>query len=387
MVHKMKNIIITIIAYTSIVFSQSFSGPTVNPYNLDAAGISNTPTFIDIDSDGDFDCFAGLGNGFTAYYQNSGTIYFPAFANWYWNAFGIYDAGNNARPVFADMDGDGDYDVYVGEAGYDIYFLRNIGTIYSPNFNLVSINPGGIANLGPNVAPALVDIDDDGDYDLFTGEGFGNIYYYKNLGTIYNAVFSGAFTNPFGLANVGLSSSPAFTDIDFDGDLDAFIGNQNGDIIFFRNNGTKTDPSFGIGITNPFGISNVGTNAAPYFVDINGDGKEDLFVGSGSGNTYYFLNTTVVNVEDVQNSSFVELKAYPNPVGNMLNISGRNINLDQAELSVYSILGEKLNLTTSKYTTGASINFSNLAPGLYILVIQSDVVNYTTKIIKGTRGF
>jgi len=285
------------------------------------------------------------------------------------------------------MDSDGDYDVYIGEAEYVIYFLRNIGTIYSPNFNFVTVNPGGIANLGPNVAPALVDIDDDGDFDLFTGEGYGNIYFYKNLGTVFNAVFSGVFTNPYGLSDVGFSSSPAFSDIDFDGDYDAFIGNQNGNIIFFRNNGTKTEPSFGIGVTNPFGISNVGSNAAPYFIDINNDDKDDLFIGSGTGDTYYFQNTTVVSVEETENSSFVELKAYPNPVSNTLNISGRNVDLNNAELSVYSILGEKLNLSAIRNGLYVSINFSDLAPGIYILVIQNDVINYSTKIIKGLRGF
>ncbi len=147
------------------------------------------------------------------------------------------------------------------------------------------------------------------------------------------------------------------------------------------------DPDFGIPITNPFGLSNVVSYASPSFVDIDNDGKEDLFIGTGNGITYYFYNTTVVSVEEVQNSSFVELKAYPNPVGNTLNISARNIDLDQAELSVYSILGEKINLSTTRYNSGASLNFSNLAPGIYILVIRNDVVNYTTKIIKGTRGF
>ncbi len=74
--------------------------------------------------------------------------------------------------------------------------------------------------------------------------------------------------------------------------------------------------------TNPFGLEDVGTNSAPSFVDINNDDKEDLFVGSGTGETYYFKNTTIVSVEEEQNSSFVELKAYPNPVSNILNISG-----------------------------------------------------------------
>jgi hypothetical protein len=71
----------------------------------------------------------------------------------------------------------------------------------------------------------------------------------------------------------------------------------------------------------------------------------------------------------------------------MLNISGQNIDLNNVELTVYSILGEKLNLTTRKSGTIASINFTDLAPGIYILVMRSDLLNYTTKIIKGGAGF
>jgi hypothetical protein len=383
----MNKIILLCLTFSSLIISQSFTGPTLNPYNLTGAGSNNGPAFVDINNDGDYDCFAGLGNGFTAYYQNNGTSTFPAFADWYSNAFGIYDVGNNAKPAFADMDFDGDYDLYAGEAGFKILFFRNTGTATSANFTFISNNHGGIANLGGNVTPALVDIDDDGDFDLFTGEVYGNIYYYENIGTKFNAIFSFAFTNPFGLSDVGSYSAPSFSDVDFDGDYDAFIGNQNGDIIFFRNNGTSTNPSFGIAVTNPFGLSNVPSYASPFFIDINNDDKEDLFVGTGNGVTYYFLNTTVVGVEEEQNSSFVELKAYPNPVSNRLNISGNSIDLDQVDLSVYSILGEKLNLSTTRNGSVASINFTDLAPGIYILVIKNDVVNYTTKIIKSSKGF
>jgi len=384
----MNKIIILYLTITSIAFSQSFTGPTLNPYGLNGAGSNNGLAFVDINNDGDYDCFAGLGNGLTAYYQNNGNPTFPSFATWYYaNAFGIYDVGNNAKPTFADMDFDGDLDLYMGEAGFQIFFLRNTGTFTSPNFTFVSTNPGGITNLGANVTPALIDIDDDGDFDLFTGELNGNIFYYKNVGTQFNAIFSGAFTNPFGLSNVGAYSAPSFSDVDNDGDYDAFIGNQNGNIIFFKNNGTSTDPAFGVAVTNPFGLSNVLSYASPSFIDIDNDDKEDLFVGSGNGVTYYFNNTTVVSVEEEQNSSFVELKAYPNPVSNRLNISGNSIDLDRVELSVYSILGEKLNLSTTRYGSVATINFSNLAPGIYILVIKNDVVNYTTKIIKSSKRF
>jgi len=387
MVLKMKNILTIILTSSSIVLAQSFSGPTINPYNITGAGGNIAPTFVDINNDGDYDCFAGLSNGFIAYYQNVGTSTSPNFDSWYYaTAFGIFNVGNNAKPAFADLDGDGDYDAYIGESGYSIYYFRNSSST-NPNFTYINNNPFGIANLGAIVTPTFVDIDDDGDLDLFTGELYGNIYFFRNIGTQTNPIFSGVFTNPFGLSDVGNYSTPAFSDVDFDGDYDAFIGNQSGNIIFFRNNGTSEDPDFGFPVTNPFGLSNVGTYAAPSFVDINDNGKEDLFVGNVNGFMYFFLNTTVVSVEENQNSSFVELKAYPNPVSNKLNISGRNVDLNSADLSVYSILGEKINLSTARTGTYASIDFSNLAPGVYILVIQNDIINYTTKIIKGMRGF
>ncbi len=383
---KMK-ISLIFLFYFSVSLSQSFSSPTLNPYNLDNSGGFNSPVFVDINNDGDQDCFSGLGVGFTAYYENTGTQTFPAFASWYYsNAFGIFDVGNNAKPVFADIDSDGDFDLYMGEVGFRILFFRNTSSTV-PNFNYITDNPAGISGLGSNVAPALVDIDDDGDFDLFTGQLDGNILYFKNLGSRFNPSFANSIFNPFGISDAGSRSIPAFCDIDKDDDYDLFIGNENGDIIFFINTGTKTDPSFGLPVTNPFGLSNVGNNAAPSFADINNDEKEDLFVGSGIGTTYFFRNTTVVSVEEEQNSSFVEVKAYPNPVSSLLNISGSYIDLDDAELSVYSILGEKLDLRITRNGSFASINFAELTPGIYILIIKNDVVSYTTKIIKSGKGF
>lgn len=382
-----KLITLIFLFYSGTCLSQSFSTPLTNPYNLDNSGSFNSPVFVDIDSDGDYDCFSGIGTGQTTYYENNGTSSFPAFASWQLaNIFGIFDVGNNARPAFADIDFDGDYDVYMGEAGFRILYLRN-SSAFNPNFTYIIDNPAGISGLGSNVTPAFVDIDDDDDFDLFTGQLDGNILYFRNIGTRFNPSWANSLFNPFGLNDVGSRSKPAFCDIDKDGDYDIFIGNESGDIIFFRNTGTKTDPAFGTPLTNPFGLSDVGTNATPTFIDIDNDEKEDLFVGSGTGTTYYFRNTTLVSVEDEQNSSFVEVKAYPNPVNNILSISGSHIDLNQAELSVYSILGEKLNLSTTKNGSLATINFSDLAAGLYILVIKNDIVNYTTKIIKTGRGF
>ncbi|MEM6700303.1 MAG: VCBS repeat-containing protein, partial [Bacteroidota bacterium] len=48
---------------------------------------------------------------------------------------------------------------------------------------------------------------------------------------------------PFGLSDVGYNSSPSFVDIDGDGDLDAFVGNYNGIISYYENTDPTTDKS------------------------------------------------------------------------------------------------------------------------------------------------
>ncbi len=142
----------------------------------------------------------GLVSGQTAYYENTGTQTFPAFASWYYaNAFGIFDVGNNAKPAFVDIDCDGDFDLYMGEVGFRILFFRNTSAT-TPNFNYISDNPDGISDLGSNVTPVLIDIDDDNDFDLFAGQLDGDIFFTETLGQDLIPQFGTKLTNPFGLS-------------------------------------------------------------------------------------------------------------------------------------------------------------------------------------------
>ena len=163
----------------------------------------------------------------------------------------------------------------------------------TPNFLDPRENPFGLADVGDNSAPTFADIDGDGDLDAFVGSTSGNISFFENIGDASNPRFSSGTTNPFGLTDVGFRSTPTFTDFDNDGDLDAFVGDSSGNISFFENIGDASNPTFAAPQTNPFGLTNVGINVAPTFADIDGDGDLDAFVGTYDGDIFYFENTTL----------------------------------------------------------------------------------------------
>ena len=103
-------------------------------------------------------------------------------------------------------------------------------------------------------------------------------------------IFLNSVTNPFGLTDVGFSAAPTLADIDGDGDLDAFVGNANGNTLFYRNTGSASNPVFAAPTTNDFGLTNVGLDASPTFADFDSDGDLDAFVGDSSGNISFYEN-------------------------------------------------------------------------------------------------
>ncbi|PTQ83235.1 beta strand repeat-containing protein [Nitrosomonas ureae] len=279
-----------------------FTLATTNPFGLSNAGLSASPTFVDIDSDGDVDAFVGNQEGNTLFYRNTGTVSSPVFAAASINPFGLSDVGSNAKPTFADTDGDGDLDAFVGNVYGEILYSENIGTITNPVFDIPSINPFGLNSVyGGFASPALIDIDGDGDLDAFVGNSYGNALFFKNTGTANNPVFAAAKPNRFGLRDVGSNASPTFTDIDGDGDWDAFMGNSAGNTLFFRNTGTASNPVFATANINRFGLSDVGYSANPTFVDIDSDGDLDAFVGNNNGNMQFYVNNGLLLMSTVGN--------------------------------------------------------------------------------------
>jgi len=115
-------------------------------------------------------------------FRNNGTNLVPAYVDDIaGNPLAAINVGSNAAPTFVDIDEDGDLDVFIGEDGGTIKFFRNSGTNLAPVFAadetgnlLADFNTGGWAT------PVFVDIDADGDLDVFSGELYGKIRFYES---------------------------------------------------------------------------------------------------------------------------------------------------------------------------------------------------------------
>ena len=284
------------------------------------------PCFVDINGDGNKDVFLGSVDGVINYLESDPDIICPNFtyqkiANSE-NPTNAIDVNAYSEPDFVDIDNDGDADLFVADSLGQINFFQNDGTARIPNFTLITggNNPFDGIDVGSIATIDFVDINNDGLQDAFIGEASGNINFFQNNGTATNPNYIqiiGA-ANPFDGVIAGTQSSPTFADIDQDGDLDAFVGNQDGQILFFRNQGTPTLPNYTqfTDTNNPFFGVDLDGKFTPTFGDIDKDGDLDALIGNKSGTLYFFRNDG-----SATNPKFVGLYGACNPFHNILPVT------------------------------------------------------------------
>ena len=137
-----------------------------------------------------------------------------------------------------------------------------------------------IDGIWPGSGVAVLDFDQDGDEDLFVGDGVRSILY-ENDG-------SGHFTDVTVRAGLAVSDSSGIAatgvaagDVDGDGYPDLVVTNAFGPTRLFRN---RRDGTFEE-ITASSGIVTEGPTRSAAFADVNGDGNLDLFI-CGTGDYY-----------------------------------------------------------------------------------------------------
>jgi hypothetical protein len=317
------------------------------------------------------------------FYKNKGKDDKPDFSfiqkNFLQNT--MVDLGENATPVFADIDGDGDQDLLVGNAGNrgetgyraSIYLFENKGN------NTFELKDSDFLGISKNlqlfdIKPFVTDINADGidDFGFISNSFTGvNIRYFPN-----NAQKGKAFDLklPDGvmLPQIQFLSNgdfPLFFDLNKDGLKDLLIGKGSGRLEYHKNTGTAKNPIYSLeneelgGISSDYTVGNISLVTA----DLNGDGKEELITGSKSGYLNVYKNITEQNpkkfVADSTNI-FDEFNGKNSQIqiGGGLSVAVTDLNNDQIpDLMIGTNTGGLIWLkNTSKYIVTANeepINF------------------------------
>ena len=272
-----------------------------NPFNEFNEGTDSTPSLADIDGDGDLDAVVGNSSGQLSYYENIGSATAPIFIERTGssNPFDGLDVGPYVALTLGDLDRDGDLDAVMGNADGDLSYFRNTGSATTPVFTARTgtANPFNRSSVDSFSIPTLADLDADGDLDAIVGEGPGTLQYFQNTGSATAPVFTArtGTANPFNGLDIGGDSAPALADLDGDGDLDAVVGETYGLLHYFENTGNAESPVFieRTGTDNPLRGIEVGPFfSLPTLTDLDGDGDVDIIVGGNGGNLNYFENLT-----------------------------------------------------------------------------------------------
>ena len=320
-------------------------------------------TFTDLDSDNDLDLIIGSFSGDIHFYENTGTATNPAFTPRTDddNPLDGVDVGLYSRTAFADLDDDSDFDLVIGTHDGRIHYFENTGTPADPNFTqrTGSANPLDGISTNETSTPVFIDLDGDGDFDLVVGGSSGGVYYFENIGTATNPAFTQRTdaANPLNDVNVESLSTPAFADLDGDGDPDLVIGERDGILHYFENTGSPDNPAFTqrSGAANPLDGVDVGHFSIPAFADLDGDGDPDLVSGNTRSAIHYFENTGTRTDPSFNTRSIervVALTLYDNGGNDTLDLrrdgSDQRVDLNPEGISdVYGLVG---NLVISRDT-------------------------------------
>ncbi len=269
--------------------------------------------YLDTDNDGARDLLVSPNNSVSAEnfvsgwrYKNLGNDSAPVFIFEEFDFLqdSMLDFGEGAFPAILDENGDGLYDIIVGNTGYftnGIYssklaLLRNIGTATDPRFTLISRDYAGLSSYNiQNMAPAFGDLDGDLDLDLLVGDYNGQLTYFKNNGGVGNPInlaFTGTFWNSIDVP--GNYAIPQIIDINKDGLNDILLGSRNGKLYYYENTGTISSPVFSstptistLGNVNVCQPNSITGYAAPNLREVNG--LFELLVGSERGYLYRYI--------------------------------------------------------------------------------------------------
>ena len=347
------------------------------------------PALADLDGDGDLDLLSGMDSGAFAYAENlAGAGEPPSFGGLQMGPFGLSGFGPTSAPSVADLDGDGDLDVLSGQTFNAVhpplvYYENAAGGPGPPVFLAEQFNPFGMKSLGNSVVPAVADLDSDGDLDVLTGNFAGAFVYHENTaGPGRPPAFAFAQINPYGLADVGLASAPAVADLDGDGDPDVLSGTAAGGFVFFENVAQPSAPPRFVARRGArLGLRDVGAFSAPAVADLDGDGVLDVLAGEESGDFVFFSGVgagDVARADAVHSSSSAGARVSPvtpNPARGVARVSLALPQPQRVLATVVDALGREVAVLADgelSGTTDLTVDTARLAAGVYVVRVEGE---------------
>jgi len=252
----------------------------------DPLGMSNA--WGDYDNDGDLDLAVVFADQPVRLYENRGAAGFVEVAS----RAGLVAANGTARAVaWADYDNDGDLDVYIGYAD-DVnanVLLENqlISNNGAGTATFVEVGKArGLGFIGNTRQLNFIDFDADGDLDLHVGlRTANNLLFQNNAGMFTDVAAKVGFFEP------RRTVATCWFDMDSDGDLDAFVTNQNGDRdgMYRQDNGRFSDVAIAMDMDHPRRpLEDGGVGCA--VTDFDNDGDLDLYVAEYGEDSLYKNN-------------------------------------------------------------------------------------------------
>ncbi len=317
-----------------------------------------------------------------AYYKNTGTANAPQFTFVDNNFLNLNSLGLGIRlvPAFGDIDGDNDPDLFIGREDGTIAFFENIGTTGSPSYASPLLNytdnTGAIISVGSYAFTQLFDLNKDNLIDLIIGKKNGQISYYENTGTSTSPEFT-LMNSSLGGVDVSNTIPDGYSAPHFFRQNDTtrlFVGNYDGDLILYDSVDLHLSPgdTFHLHSTTFSGI-NVEGYSSITTGDIDNDGEMNAFVGQDLGGIFAYESNpnSIASLAEIDVIRFV---CYPNPTHESLFFESTEV-IDN--ITIYDLNGTEVKAIHPN-STKDEIQIPELSSGVYLLraiSINGKVIN------------
>jgi hypothetical protein len=313
-----------------------------------------------------------------SYYQNTGTIWNPEFTLVDDDFANLSELGLKALyPAFGDIDNDGLPEMLLGsENGNVMLFVNQSGRNSEPDFVLIDENYQQVA-VSAYSSPQLIDLNGNGLLDLAIGQENGKISYYENQGESSAPVFT-KITDEFGKVNVtdpmfsykGYSIPCFFRDRQ--NKLGLFVGSESGRIFYFRDIEENLEGEFTLAEEQLLLIRE-GIRTAPAVGFLSVSNYPDLIIGNYGGGLSYYQGTTPkpFGIEKPLHHQNTAFYVFPNPASSELKIFIEPDTYGASHLEVFDLTGRMIYSKKNMQTQPHTINVAHWKKGMYIIVVKS----------------